>query len=67
MGHGKTHKLVYEKLTSDHPIDLTRYQLLHCYSGRVGLINSGGVRKGASEMQEAGMTAVIKNEPVVWA
>lgn len=57
--HGKTHKLVYEKLTSDHPIDLCRYQVLNCYSGRVGLINSGGESKGASDMQEAVMTAVI--------
>lgn len=40
--HGKTSPLVYDKLTSGHPIDLTRYQVLNCYSGRVGLINSGG-------------------------
>lgn len=57
--HGKTHKLVYEKLTSDHPIDLTRYQLLNCYSGRVGLINSGGESKGETDMQEAVSTAII--------
>ncbi|WP_121355847.1 class I fructose-bisphosphate aldolase [Flavisolibacter nicotianae] len=57
--HGKTHKLVYEKLTSDHPIDLTRYQVLNCYSGRVGLINSGGESKGQSDLQEAVATAVI--------
>jgi class I fructose-bisphosphate aldolase len=57
--HGKTHKLVYEKLTSDHPIDLTRYQLLNCYNGRVGLINSGGESKGESDLQEAISTAVI--------
>ena len=57
--HGKTHKLVYEKLTSDHPIDLTRYQVLNCYSGRVGLINSGGESKGASDLQEAVTTAVV--------
>lgn len=57
--HGKTHKLVYEKLTSDHPIDLCRYQVLNCYSGRVGLINSGGESKGASDMEEAITTAVI--------
>jgi class I fructose-bisphosphate aldolase len=58
-GHGKTHKLVYEKLTSDHPIDLCRYQVLNCYSGRVGLINSGGESKGMSDLQEAVETAVI--------
>lgn len=57
--HGKTHKLVYEKLTSDHPIDLTRYQVLNCYSGRVGLINSGGESKGESDLVEALTTAVI--------
>jgi len=57
--HGKTNKLVYEKLTTDHPIDLTRYQLLNCYNGRVGLINSGGESKGASDLAEAVETAVI--------
>jgi len=57
--HGKTNKLVYEKLTTDHPIDLTRYQLINCYMGRVGLINSGGESKGASDLQEAVITAVI--------
>jgi fructose-bisphosphate aldolase, class I len=57
--HGKTSQLVYDKLTSDHPIDLCRYQVLNCYSGRVGLINSGGESKGASDMQEAIYTAVI--------
>jgi class I fructose-bisphosphate aldolase len=57
--HGKTSKLVYEKLTTDHPIDLTRYQLINCYMGRVGLINSGGESKGASDLQEAVITAVI--------
>ena len=57
--HGKTHKLVYEKLTSDHPIDLTRYQVLNCYSGRIGLINSGGESKGASDLSDAVETAVV--------
>ena len=57
--HGKTSPLVYEKLTSDHPIDLCRYQVLNCYSGRVGLINSGGESKGASDLSEAVLTAVI--------
>jgi class I fructose-bisphosphate aldolase len=57
--HGKTSPLVYSKLTSDHPIDLTRYQVLNCYSGRVGLINSGGESKGESDLQEAVTTAVI--------
>ena len=57
--HGKTSKLVYEKLTTDHPIDLCRYQVLNCYSGRVGLINSGGESKGASDLADAVTTAVV--------
>jgi class I fructose-bisphosphate aldolase len=57
--HGKTSKLVYEKLTTDHPIDLTRYQLLNCYNGRVGLINSGGESMGDSDLQDAVITAVV--------
>lgn len=57
--HGKTNKLVYEKLTSDHPIDLTRYQLLNCYNGRIGLINSGGESLGDTDLQEAVVTAVV--------
>ncbi len=56
---GKTHKLVYEKLSSDHPIDLTRYQLANCYMGKIGLINSGGASAGESDLAEAVKTAVI--------
>jgi len=58
---GKTSKLVYEKLTSDNPIDLTRYQVANCYMGRCGLINSGGAStgKGESDLQEAVKTAII--------
>jgi class I fructose-bisphosphate aldolase len=59
MNFGKTHKKVYEELTTDHPIDLCRYQVANCYMGRVGLINSGGESKGASDMAEAVMTAVV--------
>jgi class I fructose-bisphosphate aldolase len=59
LSFGKTHKDVYEKLTTDHPIDLCRYQVANCYMGRVGLINSGGESKGASDMAEAVMTAVV--------
>jgi len=59
MNFGKTSKLVYEKLTTDHPIDLARYQVANCYMGRVGLINSGGESKGATDMAEAVTTAVI--------
>ncbi len=56
---GKTHKLVYEKLSSDHPIDLTRYQVANCYMGKIGLINSGGASSGAGDLAEAVATAVI--------
>jgi class I fructose-bisphosphate aldolase len=56
---GKTHKLVYEKLSSDHPIDLTRYQIANCYMGKIGLINSGGAASGEGDLKEAVMTAVI--------
>ncbi len=55
---GKTHKKVYEQLTSDHPIDLTRYQVVNCYMGRAGLINSGGA-SGENDFAEAVKTAVI--------
>ncbi len=57
--HGKTSKLVYENLTTDHPIDLCRYQVLNCYSGRVGLINSGGESLGETDLEEAVSTAVV--------
>lgn len=56
---GKTHPLVYSELTTDHPIDLTRYQLANCYMGRAGLINSGGASSGESDLAEAVKTAVI--------
>jgi len=59
LNFGKTNKLVYEKLTTDHPIDLCRYQVANCYMGRAGLINSGGESKGASDLAEAVMTAVV--------
>lgn len=56
---GKTSKLVYEKLTTDHPIDLARYQVANCYMGRAGLINSGGESKGQTDLAEAVTTAVV--------
>jgi len=59
LNFGKTHKLVYEKLSSDHPIDLTRYQVANCYMGKIGLINSGGASSGASDLKAAVETAVI--------
>ena len=59
LNFGKTSDLVYSKLTSDHPIDLCRYQVANGYMGRVGLINSGGESRGESDLQEAVTTAVI--------
>ncbi len=56
---GKTHKKVYDELSTDHPIDLCRYQVANSYMGRIGLINSGGASKGKSDLQEVVQTAVI--------
>ncbi|HAN18684.1 MAG: fructose-bisphosphate aldolase [Bacteroidetes bacterium GWC2_33_15] len=55
----KTNEKVYTQLTTDHPIDLTRYQVINNYMGRSGLINSGGESKGASDLADAVATAVI--------
>lgn len=59
VGYGKTHPLVYEELTSDNPIDLTRWQVVNSYMGRAGLINSGGASSGAGDLEQAVLTAVI--------
>jgi class I fructose-bisphosphate aldolase len=59
LNFGRTSDLVYTKLTSNHPIDLTRYQVANCYMGRVGMINSGGESKGTSDLGDAVRTAVI--------
>ena len=59
LNFGKTHKAVYSQLASDHPIDLTRYQLANCYMGRSPLINSGGASAGETDLKEAVKTAVI--------
>ncbi len=59
VNFGKTDKRVYSNLSSDHPIDLTRYQLANCYMGRAGLINSGGASSGDSDLKEAIKTSVI--------
>ncbi|UYZ59100.1 class I fructose-bisphosphate aldolase [Hymenobacter latericus] len=56
---GKTHKAMYETLSSENPIDLARYQVANCYMGRIGLINSGGESKGATDREEAIRTAII--------
>ena len=58
VGFGKTHPKVYDELTSDHPIDLVRYQVANCYMGRIGMINSGGP-SGQDDMHQAIRTAVI--------
>ena len=57
--YGKTSKKIYEELTTDHPIDLVRYQVANCYMGRCGLINSGGESKGDTDLQQAVRTAVV--------
>lgn len=59
IGFGKTSDKVYSQLTTDHPIDLTRYQVAGCYMGRSGLINSGGASAGDSDLAEAVATAVV--------
>ena len=56
---GKTHPKVYDELTSEHPIDLVRYQVANCYMGRTGMINSGGASSGAGDLAQAVRTAVI--------
>src|SRR3954462_6672558 len=59
LNFGKTDKRVYSELTTDNPIDLTRYQVANCYMGRAGLINSGGASSGEGDLAEAVKTAVI--------
>ena len=59
LNYAKTHAKVYSELSSENPIDLTRYQLANCYMGRAGLINSGGESKGESDLVDAVRTAVI--------
>jgi len=59
LSFGKTHKLVYDRLVPDHPIEWTRWQVVNCYMGRIGLINSGGEAKGAADLASAVTTAVI--------
>jgi class I fructose-bisphosphate aldolase len=58
IGFGKTSPRVYSELTSEHPIDLVRYQVANCYMGRIGMINSGGP-SGADDLHQAVRTAVI--------
>ena len=59
LNFGKTDPLVYTQLTSDHPMDLTRWQVVNCFGGRIGLINSGGESKGDTDLAQAVRTAVI--------
>ena len=58
-GYGRTSDLVYDRLVTDHPIDMTRWQVVNCYMGRAGLINSGGASSGESDLAAAVRTAVI--------
>ena len=57
--YGKTNPKIYSELTTDHPIDLVRYQVANCYMGRAGLINSGGESKGSGDLADAVRTAVV--------
>ncbi|SRR5258706_89233 len=59
LNFGKTNEKIYTELTTEHPIDLCRYQVISCYMGRVGLINSGGESKGQTDLADAVATAVI--------
>jgi class I fructose-bisphosphate aldolase len=59
LNYGRTSPLVYDQLTTDHPVDLTRWQVANCYMGRIGLINSGGESKGTADLAAAVRTAVI--------
>lgn len=56
---GKTHDRVYTELTTDHPVDLVRFQVANCFMGRVGMINSGGESRGSDDLRQAVRTAVI--------
>ena len=59
IGFGKTNPGMYDRLSSDHPIDLCRYQVINGYMGRIGLINSGGESRGETDLSEAVYTAVV--------
>lgn len=59
INFGKSHPHMYTHLSSDHPIDLCRYQVLNCYMGRIGLINSGGASQGENDLTQAIITAII--------
>ncbi len=59
VGFGRTDPLVYSQLTTDHPIDLTRWQVVNAYMGRIGLINSGGESGGSADLAQAVRTAVV--------
>jgi len=57
--YGKTNPKIYSELTTDHPVDLVRYQVANCFMGRAGLINSGGESKGAGDLADAVRTSVV--------
>ena len=64
IGFGKTNERMYTELTTDHPIDLCRYQVANGYMGRVGLINSGGESHGESDLHDAVVTAVVNKRAI---
>ncbi len=59
INFSKTHPDMYDKLSTNHPIDLCRYQVINCYMGKIGMINSGGASSGTSDFENAVRTAVI--------
>ena len=63
---GKTDKRVYSELMTDHPIDMTRYQVANCYMGRAGLINSGGASSGASDLPTRSKPPSSTSAPAAW-
>ena len=66
VGFGRTHPRVYEELTTDNPIDLTRWQVANCYMGRMGLINSGGASSGAATWQRRYGPRSSTSGPAAW-
>ena len=65
--YGKLDERIYTELTSDHPIDLCRYQVANCYMGRAGLINSGGESKGAGDLEQPSSPPSSTSAPAAWA
>ena len=66
VGFGKTNPKVYDELTSDHPVDLTRWQVANCYMGRIGLINSGGDSQGPATWRRRCAPRSSTSGPAAW-